>query len=89
MQLHIFEYIVRGALLEWWKWCLPDTPCLNSASVCDLEGIPGIGPKHANNIVLHRSSHGPFATFDDLLAVPGIGQKATMAIKAHTTLVEK
>lgn len=89
MQLHIFEHIVRGALLEWWKWCLPDVPCLNSASVCDLERIPGIGPERANSIVLYRASHGQFDAYRDLLAVPGIGRKAVGAIKAHTTLVKK
>jgi len=89
MQLHIFEYIVRGALLEWWKWCLPGTPYLNAAARAELEQIPGIGPKQAERIASHRILHGEFESFDDLLTVAGIGQKTVDAIQACTTLAKK
>ena len=89
MQLHIFEYIVRGALLEWWKWCLPEVPYLNTATESDLQKAPGIGKKQAERVVAHRTTHGHYKSFDDLLLIPNIGQKAVDAIKAHTTLVKK
>jgi competence protein ComEA len=46
---------------------------LSSATVEELDELPGIGPITAQKIVDHRSEHGPFASVDDLDAVPGIG----------------
>ncbi|HEU5049149.1 MAG TPA: helix-hairpin-helix domain-containing protein [Gemmatimonadales bacterium] len=46
---------------------------LNSASEADLRGLPGIGPAKARAIVAYREAHGPFASFQGLLEVPGIG----------------
>ena len=46
---------------------------LNSASVAQLDGLPGIGPATAQAIVDYRSQHGRFRSVDDLLNVRGIG----------------
>ena len=46
---------------------------LNSATVADLEGLPGIGPGLASAIIQYREAHGPFQRVEDLLLVPGIG----------------
>ncbi len=46
---------------------------LSSATVDELDELPGIGPVTAQKIVDYRSEHGPFASVDDLDAVPGIG----------------
>lgn len=46
---------------------------LSSATVQDLDTLPGIGPVTAQKIVDYRAEHGPFASVDDLDAVPGIG----------------
>ncbi len=35
--------------------------------------LPGVGPITAQKIVDYRAEHGPFASVDDLDAVPGIG----------------
>ena len=46
---------------------------LNSATVEQLDTLPGIGPVTAQQIVQHREENGPFRSVDDLDAVPGIG----------------
>jgi competence protein ComEA len=46
---------------------------LNTATVADLDALPGIGPVLAQRIVDHRSAHGPFTSVAQLEDVPGIG----------------
>jgi competence protein ComEA len=46
---------------------------LNTATVEELDALPGVGPVTAGKIVEYRQAHGPFASIDDLDAVPGIG----------------
>ena len=46
---------------------------LNSATVDQLDELPGVGPVTAQKIVDWRSTHGPFRSVDDLDDVPGIG----------------
>jgi competence protein ComEA len=48
---------------------------LDSASVADLDRLPGIGPVLAARIVEHRRVHGRFHHVDELLLVPGIGPR--------------
>ena len=47
---------------------------LNSASVDQLDELPGVGPAIAQAIVDHRETHGDFTSVEDLLDVRGIGQ---------------
>ena len=49
------------------------TVSLSSATVEELDELPGVGPITAQKIVDYRTEHGPFASVDDLDAVPGIG----------------
>ena len=46
---------------------------LNSATVADLDALPGIGPVLAQRIVDHRDANGRFTTVEQLDDVPGIG----------------
>ncbi len=46
---------------------------LNSATVADLDTLPGVGPVTAQKIVDYRQQHGPFTALEDLDAIPGIG----------------
>jgi competence protein ComEA len=46
---------------------------LNTATVGDLDALPGIGPVLAERIVDHRTAQGPFTSTDQLDDVPGIG----------------
>lgn len=48
---------------------------LNNADQAALETLPRIGPALAQRIVEWRDSNGRFQSVDDLLAVPGIGEK--------------
>ncbi len=54
---------------------------LNTASVADLEQLPGIGPVTAQRIVALREERGPYATVEDLLDVPGIGEGKLAALR--------
>jgi competence protein ComEA len=47
---------------------------INTATVADLEELPGIGPKTAQAIVDYRSAHGPFRSLEEILEVKGIGE---------------
>jgi competence protein ComEA len=46
---------------------------LNSATLEQLDALPGIGPVTAQNILDYREEHGSFSSIDELDAVPGIG----------------
>jgi competence protein ComEA len=46
---------------------------INTATVDQLDDLPGIGPTTAQNIVDYRTQHGPFQRIQDLMNVPGIG----------------
>ena len=46
---------------------------LSSATLDELDQLPGVGPVTAQKILDYRTEHGPFASVDDLDAVPGIG----------------
>jgi competence protein ComEA len=46
---------------------------LNTATLEELDELPGVGPVTAQKIVEWREKHGAFASVDDLDAIPGIG----------------
>lgn len=48
---------------------------LNTADAAALEALPRIGPALAERIIAWREENGRFTSVDDLLAVPGIGEK--------------
>jgi competence protein ComEA len=51
----------------------PQTVDLNTASIAELDTLPGIGPATAQAILDYRTQHGRFGSVDDLLNVRGIG----------------
>ncbi len=54
---------------------------VNTASAQELEALNGIGPVKAQAIVEYRKQHGAFKNTDDLINVPGIGDKTAETLK--------
>lgn len=46
---------------------------INTADAHELQRLPGIGEKRAQDIIAYREEHGPFETVDELDEVSGIG----------------
>jgi competence protein ComEA len=46
---------------------------LSSATLAELDALPGVGPVTAQKILDHRAQHGGFSSVDDLDAISGIG----------------
>lgn len=58
---------------------------LNTATLGELQTLPGIGPKLAENIIQYRDEHAPIRDFDEILNVSGIGPKRHSAMKPYFT----
>jgi competence protein ComEA len=48
---------------------------LSTATLEQLDTLPGVGPSTAQKILDYRTKHGAFSSVDELDAVPGIGPK--------------
>ena len=59
---------------------------LNTASINQLEALPGIGKKKAQAIVNYRKKYGNFTNTDDLTKIKGIGDKMLKKLKPYLTL---
>ena len=56
---------------------------INSATLADLDALPGVGPSTAQAIIDYRVANGPYASVDDLLNVRGIGPSKLAAMRAR------
>jgi competence protein ComEA len=59
---------------------------LNSATVEQLQSLPGIGPSIAKSIVEHRTKVGKFNRIEEVLKVKGVGEKKFQKIKDRLTI---
>ncbi|MEZ5126415.1 MAG: helix-hairpin-helix domain-containing protein [Thermoleophilia bacterium] len=59
---------------------------LNSATMAELEGLPGVGPATAQKIIDYRTTQGGFKSIEELLNVSGIGEVKFAALKDSVTL---
>ena len=56
---------------------------LNSATVADLDTLPGVGPVTAQRILAWRTEHGRFSRVEELQEVDGIGPKTYAQLAPH------
>jgi competence protein ComEA len=59
---------------------------LNSATVPQLEALPGVGKATAERIVEYREKNGGFKRIEDLMNVRGIGEKSFLTLKPLITV---
>jgi competence protein ComEA len=59
---------------------------LNTATVADLDALPGIGPVLAQRIVDWRTEHGRFASVEQLREVTGIGESKYADLAAEVAV---
>lgn len=56
---------------------------INTASVAELEKLPGIGPGIAERIVAYRQEHGLFRRAEHLMMLRGISERKFRAISSR------
>lgn len=59
---------------------------VNTATVAELESLPGIGPRTAERILEYRQKHGSFKKIEELMNVRGIGEKSFLKLKPLITV---
>lgn len=59
---------------------------LNTADAATLEQVKGIGPAKAAAIVDYRQANGPFKSVDELVNVPGIGEKTVEQLRDQVSI---
>jgi competence protein ComEA len=59
---------------------------LNSATLEQLDSLPGVGPSTAQKIIDYRTQHGGFRSVDELMEVPGIGPAKFAELKDQVTV---
>jgi len=59
---------------------------LNTATLQQLETLPGIGPRTAARIIEYREKHGPFKKIEELMNVQGVGEKSFLRIRNQLTV---
>ena len=62
---------------------------LNTATVAELETLPGIGAKVATRIVEYRTKKGPFRKIEELMNVQGVGEKSFLKLRPQLTVETK
>jgi competence protein ComEA len=59
---------------------------LNTATVAELQTLPGIGAKMAARIIEYREARGPFKKIEELMNVQGIGEKNFLKLRPQLSV---
>lgn len=61
---------------------------INTADGAALESVPGIGKSLSQRILAFREKNGAFQSVDDLLKVPGVGEKSIQKLRPYLTVAK-
>ena len=59
---------------------------INTASVAELDALPGIGAKTAALIIEYRQKNGPFKKIEELMNVRGVGEKNFLKLRTQISV---
>jgi comEA protein len=59
---------------------------INTATITELQALPGVGPKAAERIVEHRDEFGAFGSVDELAKVSGFGPRRVADVRGRATV---
>jgi competence protein ComEA len=59
---------------------------INTASLVDLQKLPGIGAKTAGRVIEYRQKNGPFKRVEELMNVRGVGEKSFLKLKSQISV---
>lgn len=59
---------------------------INTATMEDLDTLPGIGPAYAQRIIEYREVNGPFSSIEEIILVSGIGDSTFDKIRDSITV---
>jgi competence ComEA-like helix-hairpin-helix protein len=82
----IFSFLFFQQAKEWESGCPKEYQFLvdmNTAPVEELQSLPGIGEKLAEEIMLYREKRGPFNEHHEIMDVKGIGVKKLNTVKPY------
>jgi competence protein ComEA len=79
-------HISTGPMPAAYKITLTIPVSVNTASLEELDTIPGIGPTLAEKIIHYISLYGPFKTVEEIKNVPGMGKLRYLKIKPYISI---
>lgn len=56
---------------------------INTASVDEIEKLPGIGRKTAESIIIYRTENGPFRRVEHLMLIRGVSEARFMKLQPY------